>query len=304
LKAAAYGNYDKGDVVLEQCYSNDIASVQVKNPTNNAWVGAIEYSSDGGDTYQPMSCTGCKLCERTNQIVVDGNSDSGGLAKAKCLGGVACSVTQARYALRIQTGTAEHNDGTLIVHVDSGSGSGLEPVSSGTGLNYKKGSVVLQQCYINDIASVQVTNPSINAWTGAVEHSSDGGETYQPMACTGCVSVADTSQIVVDGNDDGASQANTQCLGGVGCSIVQATCAVYSCPTGYVVKNSASTTYTESNCCQAPPTTTTPAPTPAPTTTIPQGACGTYTCQQGYYPKPGSKFWTPATQDNCCEATP
>jgi hypothetical protein len=263
LNSEASGQfYNHNDVVLEKCYSNDIESVQVKNPTNNAWIGSIEYSSDGNVTYRAMSCTGCTLCMKTHQIVVDGNSDSGGLAEAQCLGGVECLITQARYVVRIQTGTSEHNDGTLDVSVDSGTGSGLEPLASGR--SYASGAVVLQQCYSNDIASLQVKNPTNNAWTGAVEYSSDGGETYLPMECANCgcdrpwyeaglgrCSPGATSQMVVDGNSDSGDQAQTKCLNGVACNITQATCASYSCPSDFSVKNKTSTTLTDSNCCQA-----------------------------------------------------
>ena len=48
--------------------------MRVQNPTpNSTWVGAVEYSSDGGCIYAPLVCTPCIGNSLTVTIVVGGN---------------------------------------------------------------------------------------------------------------------------------------------------------------------------------------------------------------------------------------
>ena len=114
------------------------------------------------------------------------------------------------------TGTESSNDGTVDVYVDVGSGFELASASSGT--NYGSGETVVESCYATPF-ELQVLNPSNNAWTGSILVSMDGGSTYVPATCTSCDAGTSTESIVVDGNDDGAGQAITQCLNGATCDI-------------------------------------------------------------------------------------
>ena len=125
--------------------------------------------------------------------------------------------TQARnkQCLRITTGTGGANDGTLNVQVNSGNGY-TNLVTGNT--NYGKGSQVVRQCFANGITGVKVRNPTNNAWTGSVQHSSDESS-WKPFTCTSCTAGSDSSHIVVDGNGDGAGQAGTRCLNGNTCTL-------------------------------------------------------------------------------------
>ena len=49
----------------------------------------------------------------------------------------------------------------------------------------------------------------------------DGGATYTALTCTDCTGTSQlTSSIVVDGNTDGANQADCQCLSGDTCTLI------------------------------------------------------------------------------------
>eukprot|EP00964_Phaeocystis_antarctica_P086590 scaffold54855_cov63-Phaeocystis_antarctica.AAC.2 len=81
----------RGDVVIDAQYPN-FSGVRVRSPTNNAWIGAIEYSIDRGVNYVSLSCTDCTEGSSTARIAVDGNSDAAGLASTTCLGGATCAL--------------------------------------------------------------------------------------------------------------------------------------------------------------------------------------------------------------------
>ena len=95
--------WSKGSPVLSRHYET-LVGVRVQNPTNDAWVGAVEYSSDGGRSYAPLVCTSCvgnSRNPRTSTIVVDGNGDglnaldeSAG-SPAACLYGAVCNLLLA-----------------------------------------------------------------------------------------------------------------------------------------------------------------------------------------------------------------
>jgi len=71
---------------------------------------------------------------------------------------------------------------------------------------------VVDACYPDSVVGVRLVNPTADAWAGAVEHSSDGGATYEALECRGgCTgSTAATARIVVDGDADGAGLATTR----------------------------------------------------------------------------------------------
>ena len=83
-------NYDKGQIVLDECYAN-LVDVQVTNSQTNAWGGSIESSTDNKVTYTAMVCQDCTGdVSTTEYIVVDG--DDNGTGDTKCLNGSAGNV--------------------------------------------------------------------------------------------------------------------------------------------------------------------------------------------------------------------
>ena len=82
-------NYDKGQVVLDECYSG-LVGVQVTNSQTNAWGGSIESSTDGKITYSAMECQDCTTGTTAEYIVVDG--DDNGTGDTKCLDGIQGNV--------------------------------------------------------------------------------------------------------------------------------------------------------------------------------------------------------------------
>jgi len=120
--------------------------------------------------------------------------------------------------LKIVTGNEDANDGHLEVWVDSGNGA--ERVAGGS---FLEGSVVLDKCYWDDIVSVKMQNSDSNGWAGTVSYSSDGGSTYAAMTCVlGCHGPSNSgAKIVLDGNDNGGTQADTRCLNGAKCTLVK-----------------------------------------------------------------------------------
>ena len=89
------GYFKKTSVVLDECYP-DAPVVEIRNPTNDGWVGTIEYSRDGGLTYAPYRCPSCNGRTADGAIFyVDGDSNMahtwGG---NQCLRGVRCQLAQ------------------------------------------------------------------------------------------------------------------------------------------------------------------------------------------------------------------
>ena len=109
--------------------------------------------------------------------------------------------------VRITTGTSGNNDGTLMVKIDT------TVVATG---HFTKGAVVTDKCF-NDLQGITLSNPSDDAWTGAISITMDGKST--PIRCQGCTGQSLSNAIVVDGNADGAEQSSTQCLNGKICTI-------------------------------------------------------------------------------------
>ena len=82
----------QGSTVLDASY-HTLSGVRVRNPTSNAWVGAIEYSSDGGVSYAPFVCMDCTTGSSTARIAVDGDSNAGKYAPTTCFGGATCALS-------------------------------------------------------------------------------------------------------------------------------------------------------------------------------------------------------------------
>ena len=85
--------YGKGGVVLDRCFES-LDKIEVQNPTDNAWVGSISVSNDGGASYRSVSaCTACiykgdSSSSSSRFIGVDGNNDIHAMVacvnRAKC----------------------------------------------------------------------------------------------------------------------------------------------------------------------------------------------------------------------------
>ena len=55
------GYFAKGSTVMDQCFGA-IVQVEVKNTNTDAWSGAMQYSTDAGNTYKSFGCTECNAC--------------------------------------------------------------------------------------------------------------------------------------------------------------------------------------------------------------------------------------------------
>lgn len=213
--------YKLGDVVVTKCYDQRIQEITIDNAdSNNCWIGSIQYSQDGGVTYNNAICEDCGQNEQSTQrIGVDGNSDCLSSAPVACQGGKSCTVVMsANYCVRITTGNTKWDDGPLTVWVNSPT----QEATSGGSSKYSKGQVVLNRCYLRPVDYLYVQNPTNNGWVGTIEYSTNGGSTYYPMNCIGCTGSTPkfTSNIVVDGNSDGASEAPVDCLSYEKCKVV------------------------------------------------------------------------------------
>ena len=58
VASAGSGDWNFGEVVLNSCYTI-IVGLRVTNPTTDGWLGSIEYSSDGGESYGYLECSSC-----------------------------------------------------------------------------------------------------------------------------------------------------------------------------------------------------------------------------------------------------
>ena len=93
------------------------------------------------------------------------------------------------------------------------------PQASANG--WSKGSVVLDKCFTT-FSSASIEGHTNNGWAGDIEYSSDGGTTWGATHCTDCTDQINDNtkvRIVADGNDSGASMAETDCLGGATCTL-------------------------------------------------------------------------------------
>jgi len=77
--------------------------------------------------------------------------------------------------LKAITGKYNLDAGFLTLQVDSG--DGLVTRASG---NFAASSVVLDECYWQEITEVKAVNPQNDGWVGHILFSRDGGNSYQP----------------------------------------------------------------------------------------------------------------------------
>jgi len=110
----------------------------------------------------------------------------------------------------VKTGEGQYDNGFVDVSVDVGDGYNMVTTP---GINYDKGSNVLDECFVN-LKSVQVSNQQTNAWAGRIETSVNNKGSYSVMKCLNCDGTVDTTEyIVVDGDNNGTG--DTKCLDGI-----------------------------------------------------------------------------------------
>ena len=82
-----------------------------------------------------------------------------------------------------------------------------------TGKKYKKGQVVLDECY-DELLGVQVTNQDKSAWEGSIKVSTDNKMSYMGMKCVDCTGKVNTTEhITVDGDHN--ANGHAKCLNGI-----------------------------------------------------------------------------------------
>ena len=81
------------EVVVDKCFVS-LDKIEVRNPSNNGWIGSASVSTDGGASYSPLldcpSCVAAGKSARSGVIGVDGNHDMH--AKIACLNGATCEL--------------------------------------------------------------------------------------------------------------------------------------------------------------------------------------------------------------------
>ena len=86
--------YKNGEVVVDKCFSS-LDKVEVRNPSNDAWMGSISASRDGKGSYHPF--TECSKCiagsaSAEEAIVVGGASSASDKGKTACSKHAACEL--------------------------------------------------------------------------------------------------------------------------------------------------------------------------------------------------------------------
>jgi hypothetical protein len=88
--------------VMDECFP-EMPSVYIQNPTSDGWLGSIDYSSDGGDTFAPLPCPSCcsgpggdggrgKRFGTEDWFLIDGDANVVH-ARKMCLNGRLCEVS-------------------------------------------------------------------------------------------------------------------------------------------------------------------------------------------------------------------
>ena len=90
------------------------------------------------------------------------------------------------------------------------------------GDSYEAGETVHAACY-PELLALQITNPSSDAWVGRIEYSANGsGERHTAFHCLDCSAsskASKTTELVVDGDDDGEYDQATRCVDGAKCTL-------------------------------------------------------------------------------------
>ena len=111
------------------------------------------------------------------------------------------------FCVQIVTGSERTgNDGTLELSINN-----LNIQSR----MYRLGEKVLDACFPT-LDFISVRNPTNDAWTGEISVTRNGRQ--KRLVCTNnCSGGSFVRKIVVDGNEDGTTQASTWCLNGNTC---------------------------------------------------------------------------------------
>ena len=85
--------YKYDEVVVDKCFAS-LDKIEVRNPSDDGWVGSISVSTDGGASYSPLlDCPSCVFAGnyvRSGVIGVDGNGDMH--AMIACINGATCEL--------------------------------------------------------------------------------------------------------------------------------------------------------------------------------------------------------------------
>ena len=85
--------HGRGEMVVDKCFAS-LDKIEVRNPSNNGWIGSVSVSTDGGASYKPLadcpSCVAAGKSDRSGVIGVDGNGDMN--AKIACINGATCEL--------------------------------------------------------------------------------------------------------------------------------------------------------------------------------------------------------------------
>ncbi len=82
--------YNKGQVVVDACYDS-VWGVKVRGPSQNAWIGNIEFSTDDGNTWIPLYLENSSVNGATNPVCLSKQSECGGF-DVRCDGGRTCNL--------------------------------------------------------------------------------------------------------------------------------------------------------------------------------------------------------------------
>lgn len=213
--AVALKDFDKGTTVIEKCYDK-LDDFTVQNTKTDGWYGEVTVTTNSGAPVA-LICEGCTGKRFSMGIVADGDDNGAQMGDTHCLNKKACKFTPffGPNCVSIITGGEEANDGGLQVMMGN---KVLVPLNE-----YNKKQVVLQQCFEdNDFGVIGLQNTVTDAWTGSVSITYLG--VPSAIRCDGCTGRAfgfGDSKVVVDGNDDGGQQAETQCFNKQRCNFVQ-----------------------------------------------------------------------------------
>ena len=118
-------------------------------------------------------------------------------------------LVESKVCVRITTGTGKYAGGKLTVTIND---------AVNADATHKKGALVTDTC-LQNLKTIELMNPSINAWFGSVTIT-DGGRPTS-IECEGCTGSASllNGDIVVDGNSDSEYMADSHCLDGNICSL-------------------------------------------------------------------------------------
>merc|ERR1719430_1596774 len=181
--------------------------------TQEATTSPVSISSTP-KTVVPETCESCDGCIFQNKCYAIGTQGKfSSIEDCRNHGGKSCT---GPYCVKINTGLKSklnHEEhGYLSVSISTDQNGTWHNVSKWFECN----EIVLEQCF-EKFYGLQVQNTDEDSWAGTITVTVNGTEA--PLTCFGCGGKPFDKEIVVDGNDDDASQANTTCLNGYACKL-------------------------------------------------------------------------------------